>query len=257
MRTGKDLSCPQNQRRPRTSRRDAAISPVAPCWPIRPGNSPTVQARWRQSTRGSPDTPRSPWMKSPRYRLPRPVAEQAHLYLWVPNALLQEGLDTMAAWGFTYKTKLGLAQDSKGRRSRRAGRRVLFPQHDRARPVWRTRFIEDTGPRQAPGEHHQVAQARTLSKAGRAIRRHRGVLSRTFSGNCSPVAGAASNGPPGATKVTSTNRIGRPTPTTAPRDGPGPTAVEKTPNRQRGRLRRRRSAEAIWRARAWRCWLPG
>ena len=33
-------------------------------------------------------------------------AEQAHLYLWVPNALLQEGLDVMAAWGFTYKTNL-------------------------------------------------------------------------------------------------------------------------------------------------------
>ncbi|MEM7311571.1 MAG: MT-A70 family methyltransferase, partial [Planctomycetota bacterium] len=32
--------------------------------------------------------------------------ENAHLYLWVPNALLQEGLDVMAAWGFTYKTNL-------------------------------------------------------------------------------------------------------------------------------------------------------
>lgn len=29
-----------------------------------------------------------------------------HLYLWVPNALLPEGLDVMAAWGFTYKTNL-------------------------------------------------------------------------------------------------------------------------------------------------------
>ncbi|HEY4109599.1 MT-A70 family methyltransferase, partial [Puia sp.] len=26
----------------------------------------------------------------------------AHLYLWVPNALLAEGLEVMAAWGFTY-----------------------------------------------------------------------------------------------------------------------------------------------------------
>jgi len=26
-----------------------------------------------------------------------------HLYLWVPNALLREGLDVMEAWGFTYK----------------------------------------------------------------------------------------------------------------------------------------------------------
>jgi N6-adenosine-specific RNA methylase IME4 len=30
----------------------------------------------------------------------------AHLYLWVPNALLAEGLQVMAAWGFTYKTNL-------------------------------------------------------------------------------------------------------------------------------------------------------
>ena len=33
-------------------------------------------------------------------------AEQAHLYLWVPNALLQEGLDVMRCWGFDYKTNL-------------------------------------------------------------------------------------------------------------------------------------------------------
>jgi N6-adenosine-specific RNA methylase IME4 len=34
------------------------------------------------------------------------VAEKAHLYLWVPNALLPEGLRVMGAWGFTYKTNL-------------------------------------------------------------------------------------------------------------------------------------------------------
>ncbi len=32
--------------------------------------------------------------------------EEAHLYLWVPNALLPDGLATMEAWGFTYKTNL-------------------------------------------------------------------------------------------------------------------------------------------------------
>ena len=31
------------------------------------------------------------------------VEEKAHLYLWVPNALLPEGLKVMEAWGFTYK----------------------------------------------------------------------------------------------------------------------------------------------------------
>lgn len=39
-----------------------------------------------------------------------PVAELAtensHLYLWVPNGLLQEGLDVIKAWGFTYRSPI-------------------------------------------------------------------------------------------------------------------------------------------------------
>jgi N6-adenosine-specific RNA methylase IME4 len=31
---------------------------------------------------------------------------ESHLYLWVPNALLKEGLEVMESWGFTYKTNL-------------------------------------------------------------------------------------------------------------------------------------------------------
>jgi N6-adenosine-specific RNA methylase IME4 len=34
------------------------------------------------------------------------VADNAHLYLWVPNALLPDGLHVMRAWGFRYKTNL-------------------------------------------------------------------------------------------------------------------------------------------------------
>jgi N6-adenosine-specific RNA methylase IME4 len=34
------------------------------------------------------------------------TAETAHLYLWVPNALLPWGLHVMSAWGFDYKTNL-------------------------------------------------------------------------------------------------------------------------------------------------------
>ncbi|WP_210332619.1 MT-A70 family methyltransferase [Methylosinus sp. H3A] len=34
------------------------------------------------------------------------VAPTAHLYLWVPNALLPEGLEVMRAWGFTYKANV-------------------------------------------------------------------------------------------------------------------------------------------------------
>lgn len=39
-----------------------------------------------------------------------PIADlalpQSHLYLWVPNALVQAGLQVMEAWGFQYKTNL-------------------------------------------------------------------------------------------------------------------------------------------------------
>jgi N6-adenosine-specific RNA methylase IME4 len=31
---------------------------------------------------------------------------KSHLYLWVPNALIREGLEVMQHWGFTYKTNL-------------------------------------------------------------------------------------------------------------------------------------------------------
>jgi N6-adenosine-specific RNA methylase IME4 len=34
------------------------------------------------------------------------AAEESHLYLWVPNALIAEGLETLRSWGFTYKTNL-------------------------------------------------------------------------------------------------------------------------------------------------------
>jgi len=33
-------------------------------------------------------------------------ADKAHLYLWVPNALLADGLAVMKAWGFEYKTNI-------------------------------------------------------------------------------------------------------------------------------------------------------
>jgi N6-adenosine-specific RNA methylase IME4 len=36
----------------------------------------------------------------------RLTARTAHLYLWVPNALLPEGLAVMKAWGFAYKANI-------------------------------------------------------------------------------------------------------------------------------------------------------
>ena len=34
------------------------------------------------------------------------AADKSHLYLWVPNALLPDGLEVMKAWGFTYKSNI-------------------------------------------------------------------------------------------------------------------------------------------------------
>jgi N6-adenosine-specific RNA methylase IME4 len=34
------------------------------------------------------------------------AAEQSHLYLWCPNALLAEGLETMRRWGYVYKSNV-------------------------------------------------------------------------------------------------------------------------------------------------------
>lgn len=34
------------------------------------------------------------------------AADTAHLYLWVPNALLPEGIQIMKAWGFEYKSNI-------------------------------------------------------------------------------------------------------------------------------------------------------
>lgn len=41
------------------------------------------------------------------------MAAQSHCYLWVPNALLADGLAVMEAWGFTYKSMVVWAKRRK------------------------------------------------------------------------------------------------------------------------------------------------
>lgn len=41
------------------------------------------------------------------------TAKNAHLYLWVPNALLPEGLEVMSAWGFRYVSNIIWAKRRK------------------------------------------------------------------------------------------------------------------------------------------------
>lgn len=45
--------------------------------------------------------------------VPEVVAKDAHLYLWVPNALLPEGLRVMQAWGFRYVSNVVWAKRRK------------------------------------------------------------------------------------------------------------------------------------------------
>lgn len=42
------------------------------------------------------------------------MARQSHCYLWVPNALIGDGLAVMSAWGFTYKAMVVWAKRRKG-----------------------------------------------------------------------------------------------------------------------------------------------
>ena len=41
------------------------------------------------------------------------VTEESHLYLWVPNALVGDGLKVMQSWGFTYKSNIVWAKRRK------------------------------------------------------------------------------------------------------------------------------------------------
>ena len=78
-------------------------------------------------------------------------AENAHLWLWVPNGLIQQGLEVMKAWGFEYKSiftwikpRLGL-----GNYLRNASESILFgtrgklPIQFKAQPNWLFAPLQD------------------------------------------------------------------------------------------------------------------
>jgi len=54
--------------------------------------------------------------------------ENCHLYLWIPNALVQEGVEVLRGWGFDYKTMLTWAkhQVGVGRYLRNSTEHALF-----------------------------------------------------------------------------------------------------------------------------------
>ncbi len=108
------------------------------------------------------------------------LAEQAHCYLWVPNALLEAGLRVLAAWGFTYKTMLvwhkvradgGSDGSGVGLYVRNLTEVTLFGVRGRRRAL---------APRSPAGERAGHPQAGALPQARRALRRRRGVLSGPY-----------------------------------------------------------------------------
>lgn len=63
------------------------------------------------------------------------AAETAHLYLWVPNALLPDGLQVMREWGFEYKSNIVWHKVRKDGGSDRRGVGFYFRNVTEYRPL--------------------------------------------------------------------------------------------------------------------------
>lgn len=74
--------------------------------PIHPGSSPIAPERWRRSIAGCHGIPTLTLDEIAGLPVSKITTSTAHLYLWIPNALLPEGLAVMRAWGFTYKSNI-------------------------------------------------------------------------------------------------------------------------------------------------------
>lgn len=95
------------------------------------------------------------------------AADVCHLYLWVPNALLPEGLAVMQAWGFEYKSNLVWHKIRKDGGPDGRGGRVLFPQCHRIDPFRDSREkCSHARPRKKPSQFSGNTKARTLPQAG-------------------------------------------------------------------------------------------
>ena len=102
--------------------------------------------------------------------------ESAHLYLWVPNAMIADGLRVMESWGFTYKSNIVWAKRRKdggpdgrgvGFYFRNVTELILFGVKGKH---------ANAGPRSTPGEHDRDPEARALPQTRRAVRHHRSLL---------------------------------------------------------------------------------
>ncbi len=100
------------------------------------------------------------------------VQPASHLYLWVPNALLAEGLKVMQSWGFTYKTNLVWYKIRARWRAGPTRGGVLFSQRHRTRLIWRARPYAHVGAGPTPGKPHLQPKTRALPQARCLLRPH-------------------------------------------------------------------------------------
>ena len=69
--------------------------------------------------------------------VPDLAAARSHLYLWVPNALVLDGLEVMKRWGFKYKTNLVWFKVRKDAGPDRRGVGFYVPKvKANAAPIW-------------------------------------------------------------------------------------------------------------------------
>ena len=96
-------------------------------------------------------------------RWPTPLVPNAHLYLWVTNSFLGEGLDVMKQWGFTYKTHLVWTKPQLGLGNYfRNSHEVLFYRSPRE--------IADQG--EQPHDVDSMATRAPLQEASGVLQRH-------------------------------------------------------------------------------------
>jgi N6-adenosine-specific RNA methylase IME4 len=97
------------------------------------------------------------------------ITAPSHLYLWVPNALVAEGLAVMAAWGFTYKSNIVWHKIRKDGGSDGRGW-VLFPERHRTGSIRGAgQERQNACARASSSEFHRDQEAGAFPEAGRAL----------------------------------------------------------------------------------------
>lgn len=103
----------------------AAVKPAAPSAPVAPAGEVTpdifttivIDPPWQydnKSTRGAAEDHYPTMSYDELVGLELPATEAAHLYLWVTNNFLREGLELCEAWDFSYKTLLTWVKPQMG-----------------------------------------------------------------------------------------------------------------------------------------------